>query len=249
MSAGQPDQPPSALVGTAPPSFTLELDATADVTAVNEAQIDDVAAARVNAAVAQGQKLVGTDVSVSHDDGTVVGNTVVYQVQAFSQGYTDPDPQALIAAVKGKSLVDARAVLSAYGSAEIDVWPDFIDHLPDQAARISINVIAPSIVPATGRAIRQPVGLVTRLLGIDLGTKRIGLAVGDTNTGSVVPLTTIRRADVERDAQTIVRIGTEQRIDELVVGLPLNMNGSEGRTSRKHATMGRSPWRRSACCR
>jgi len=69
---------------------------------------------------------------------------------------------------------------------------------------------------------------VTRLLGIDLGTKRIGLAVGDTHSGSVQPLTTISRADVARDARTIGRVGDEQRIDELVVGLPLNMDGSEG---------------------
>jgi putative Holliday junction resolvase len=66
------------------------------------------------------------------------------------------------------------------------------------------------------------------LLGVDLGTKRIGLAVGDTATGSVVPLATIRRADIERDARTIVRFSREQRIDELVVGLPLNMDASEG---------------------
>ena len=69
---------------------------------------------------------------------------------------------------------------------------------------------------------------MTRLLGVDLGTKRVGLAVGDTATGSVVPLTTIRRGDVERDARTIATIAQEQRIAELVVGLPLNMDGSEG---------------------
>jgi putative holliday junction resolvase len=69
---------------------------------------------------------------------------------------------------------------------------------------------------------------VTRLLGVDLGTKRIGLAVGDTATGSVVPLTTIRRADIKRDARTTARFSQEQRIDELVVGLPLNMDDSEG---------------------
>lgn len=69
---------------------------------------------------------------------------------------------------------------------------------------------------------------MTRLLGVDLGTQRIGLAVGDTATGSVAPLTTIRRADVERNARTISSIAREQRIDELVVGLPLNMDGSEG---------------------
>ena len=63
---------------------------------------------------------------------------------------------------------------------------------------------------------------------MDLGTKRIGLAVGDSSSGSVVPLTTISRADDKRDARTIARIRDEQRIDELVVGLPLNMDGSEG---------------------
>lgn len=69
---------------------------------------------------------------------------------------------------------------------------------------------------------------MTRLLGIDLGTKRIGLAVGDTASGTVTPLTTISRADVERDARTVGRVRDEQRIDELVVGLPLNMDGTEG---------------------
>ena len=69
---------------------------------------------------------------------------------------------------------------------------------------------------------------MTRLLGVDLGTRRIGLAVGDSVSGSAVPLATIRRADPERDARTIGRIVQEQRVDELVVGLPLNMDGSEG---------------------
>jgi putative Holliday junction resolvase len=69
---------------------------------------------------------------------------------------------------------------------------------------------------------------MTRLLGVDLGERRIGLAVGDTMTSSVVPLTTIARATVERDARTLGRIAREQRVDELVVGLPLNMDGSEG---------------------
>ena len=69
---------------------------------------------------------------------------------------------------------------------------------------------------------------MTRLLGVDLGTRRIGLAVGDTLTGAVAPLTTISRADVERDARTIAQVAREQRIDELVVGLPLNMDGTEG---------------------
>ena len=79
----------------------------------------------------------------------------------------------------------------AIGNADISVWPDFVDHLPDQAARISINVVAPSAAPALPAVTPRPTSpwpsasarLVTRLLGVDLGTKRIGLAVGDTRNG------------------------------------------------------------------
>ncbi len=70
---------------------------------------------------------------------------------------------------------------------------------------------------------------MTRLLGVDLGTRRIGLAVADTRTGEVRPLATLRRApSVERDAERVARFVEEQRIQELIVGLPLNMDGSEG---------------------
>lgn len=66
------------------------------------------------------------------------------------------------------------------------------------------------------------------LLGIDLGARRIGLAIADTESGAVRPLVTIRRAEPERDGRTLGRLIVEQRIDELVIGLPLNMDGSEG---------------------
>lgn len=69
---------------------------------------------------------------------------------------------------------------------------------------------------------------LTRLLGVDVGESRIGLAVADSQTGSVNPLATIRRADAARDAATLATICAEQRIEEIVVGLPLNMDGTEG---------------------
>jgi putative Holliday junction resolvase len=73
---------------------------------------------------------------------------------------------------------------------------------------------------------------VTRLLGIDLGERRIGLAVAEIDREPALPLATIRRqrtpaADAERLA-TVIR---EQRIDELVVGLPLEAGGGEGTMS------------------
>ena len=148
MSAGAPDQPATSVVGVVAPSFSLALDATADMTAVNEAQLDQVAAARLSGALTSGQRLVGTNVSATHDQGTVVGDSVVYDVQASGMGYTDPDSAALVAAIRGKSLTDARAALASFGMAEITLWPDFVDRLPDQSARINITVVAPLSQPS-----------------------------------------------------------------------------------------------------
>jgi putative holliday junction resolvase len=68
-----------------------------------------------------------------------------------------------------------------------------------------------------------------RLLGIDLGERRIGIAVADLRTGGVNPLTTIHRArKVADDAIVVARLAAEQRAGVLVVGLPLDMDGTEG---------------------
>ena len=74
---------------------------------------------------------------------------------------------------------------------------------------------------------------MSRLLAIDVGERRIGLALADTDTGSVKALATIRRADAARDAATITRLAREQSVAELVVGLPLNADGSEGEQVRR----------------
>ncbi len=69
---------------------------------------------------------------------------------------------------------------------------------------------------------------MTRLLGIDLGERRIGLAVGDTETGLARGLSILARGTLERDAAALTRLTAEQHVDELVVGLPRNMDGTEG---------------------
>jgi putative Holliday junction resolvase len=70
---------------------------------------------------------------------------------------------------------------------------------------------------------------VTRLLGVDLGERRIGLAVADRDGGRAVPLTTLTRAaSAEGDAAALTRVAADQAADELVVGLPLHANGDEG---------------------
>ncbi|MCY7418943.1 MAG: Holliday junction resolvase RuvX [Chloroflexi bacterium] len=69
---------------------------------------------------------------------------------------------------------------------------------------------------------------MSRLLGIDLGTRRIGVALGDTTTGQARPLVTLARRGIEHDAASLRRLALEQGVQELVVGLPLSLDGSEG---------------------
>jgi len=70
---------------------------------------------------------------------------------------------------------------------------------------------------------------VTRLLGIDLGKKRIGLALGTDDGAPARALVTVRRGrSMEADTATLGPIVDAQNIDELVVGLPLEASGAEG---------------------
>ncbi len=70
---------------------------------------------------------------------------------------------------------------------------------------------------------------MSRLLGIDLGERRIGLAIAEPGREPALALVTIpRSANVGGDAGRLGAIVREQRISELVVGLPLEANGAEG---------------------
>ena len=73
---------------------------------------------------------------------------------------------------------------------------------------------------------------MSRILGLDLGERRIGVAVADAD-GAAVPLTTLRRGrEVARDAEAILRLAADQGAAELVVGLPLEASGVEGSQAR-----------------
>ncbi len=70
---------------------------------------------------------------------------------------------------------------------------------------------------------------MSTLLGIDLGERRIGLALADGDGGRAVPFRTLRRAaDPAGDVAALERVIREQRVSELVVGLPVEASGSEG---------------------
>ena len=67
-----------------------------------------------------------------------------------------------------------------------------------------------------------------RLIGVDLGTKTIGLALSDVERRIATPFDTIRRAKFTRDVEVLRGIVERNAVVALVIGLPLNMDGSEG---------------------
>ena len=67
-----------------------------------------------------------------------------------------------------------------------------------------------------------------RLLGLDLGTKTIGLALSEVERQIATPLETIQRVKFGLDAAALLKIAEKHAVAGLVIGLPLNMDGTEG---------------------
>lgn len=68
----------------------------------------------------------------------------------------------------------------------------------------------------------------TALIGIDAGTKTLGLALSDITRTIASPLTVIRRSKFKADAAELLRVAAEHRIGGFVLGLPTNLDGTAG---------------------
>ncbi|VAV87039.1 Putative pre-16S rRNA nuclease Yqg [hydrothermal vent metagenome] len=67
-----------------------------------------------------------------------------------------------------------------------------------------------------------------RLLGLDLGSKTIGIALSDVMRHIATPMETIKRTKFTQDVTRLITIIEEQNVGGLILGFPLNMDGSEG---------------------
>ena len=79
-----------------------------------------------------------------------------------------------------------------------------------------------------------------RLLGLDLGEKTIGLALSDTSLTIATPMQTLKRGKFKADAAQLDIIISAQGVGGLVVGLPLNMDGSDGPSAQSARAFGRN---------
>jgi putative Holliday junction resolvase len=74
---------------------------------------------------------------------------------------------------------------------------------------------------------------MAHIVGVDYGTKHIGLAVGDTDVGIASPLETIDpRSNIMDQVHSVLSAVLDYGVSAFVVGLPLNMDGTEGEQAR-----------------
>ncbi|MEI8145066.1 MAG: Holliday junction resolvase RuvX [Alphaproteobacteria bacterium] len=76
--------------------------------------------------------------------------------------------------------------------------------------------------------LRAAVAPGRRLIGVDLGTKTIGLALSDVGWTIASPLETIKRVKFTPDVTMLLALAARHDADALVIGLPKNMDGTEG---------------------
>ncbi len=73
---------------------------------------------------------------------------------------------------------------------------------------------------------------VGRVLGLDLGSKRVGVAISDRSGTIASPFMVLQRSgSLRRDHEAIARLVTEEECERVVIGLPLSLDGSLGRAA------------------
>lgn len=80
----------------------------------------------------------------------------------------------------------------------------------------------------------------TAVLGLDLGTKTIGIAASDTGLIIASPIELIRRTKFTEEANRLFFLMEERRIAGVVIGMPVNMNGTEGPRAQSARAFGRN---------
>jgi putative Holliday junction resolvase len=74
---------------------------------------------------------------------------------------------------------------------------------------------------------------MARLLSLDLGERRIGVAICDPTGTLARPLTTIHRASRREDFDAIAELVSSNEVERIIVGLPLSLDGAEGPQARR----------------
>lgn len=132
-----------AVVGSRTDEFTLTSTATAQVLAVDEALVDEVAAARLAMEAPPGTALVAETVVTEAGEGTARGEIISYAAIAEGDAVVVVDREAVIERIAGLPVSEARSILEAFGTVTVTLWPDFLTDLPSDGGRITLDIEGP----------------------------------------------------------------------------------------------------------
>jgi Baseplate J-like protein len=136
---------PAGLINQDGASFDLACTGTGTATLADMTAVKGLGERRVKASVKTGYELVANSVTTELGMPIVQGSAVVVPVTVRAMQVPVVDPNAIRAGVKGKSLDEARAFASRYGTVEISVSPGWASTMPSFDFRIDIQLVAPSI--------------------------------------------------------------------------------------------------------
>ena len=142
---------PATLVDQEVAQFDLGATATGTVVTVDQAPILALGQARIAAAVPAERDLVAGSAVVTVGPGTVDGQRVRFGVTARADTAPRIDEAALRAQLKGRSKVEAEAMLGAFGDATVTLWPGWATTIPTFDARVDLRVdglAGPNATPA-----------------------------------------------------------------------------------------------------
>ena len=140
LGTTKPTLDPATLVGQEIATFDLGLSATGTVITADTTPINGIADTQLRAAVKPDHELVAGSAGITVGGAVVTGQTVTFPVTATAKQVALLDPGTLKAKVLGKSVADAKAILSQYGDVRLSVSPDWTGSVPSFESRVDLTV-------------------------------------------------------------------------------------------------------------
>ncbi len=135
---------PEQLIGARVDAFDLNGRVDASVLAVDPNDIESVIAARLGDAVPTGMATLTDSVVIEVGEGSVDGPRIRFSGLAEAQVFPVLDMDSMVSDIAGMPISEARAILEEVGSTTVNVWPEFVSDLPDDRARIRLDILEPS---------------------------------------------------------------------------------------------------------
>jgi hypothetical protein len=140
LGAATPSVDPATLVGLEQAQFDLGLSAQGSALGVDPGPVNTLADAKIRTAVDDGFRLDEPSIDIVVHDPVVAAGSVTFPVTVTAQEVREVDSAALLAAIKGLPLHQARLVLAEAGTATIDVWPDWVTTIPTLEGRVTLTI-------------------------------------------------------------------------------------------------------------